>query len=275
MEQFKRLYNKKERANLVFNLLIYLIFFVYSFYIVITNPQEPFSWLIGVVAVIFVAFSLLKEFLGFSYKKAIHLLTVERNPEAGLTQIKVVEKYDLLKSFKAACLIYTVLVHLDRHDTDTLNTTLQSFETTQTKDLVLVKAYAHFKIQVFKKNKTQMKKAYASLHELKNLKHKGKPVFTPLFAWEDIEAEYEYLMNDYKKANSLLTNLNTSAMNPRELDQHNLLLAKVFIQLGKQKEALPLLQSIASTSKLNAYGQEAAQCITTLKEPHESSSIHR
>lgn len=275
MEQFKRLYNKKERANLVFNLLIYLIFFVYSFYIVITNPQESFSWLIGVIAVVFVAFSLLKEFLGFNYKKAIHLLTVERDPDAGLTQIKIVEKFDLLKSFKAACLIYNVLVRLDRHETDTLNTYLQSFETNRTKDLVLVKAYAQFKIQVFKKNKTQMKKAYASLHELRNMKHKGKPVFTPLFAWADIEAEYEYLINDYKKANSLLTSANTSAMNPRELDQHNLLIAKVFIQLGKNEEALHLLQSIASTSKLNAYGQEATHQITTLGEHHESTQSHR
>lgn len=271
MEQIKRYYSKKEQGTLFLNLLAYVIFFVYSLSLIISKPDEPFTWFIGLLAIVFLAFSLLMEFIGYHYKKAIYVLTIERDPKAGLAQISYVEKFDLLKSFKSACLIYRILASLDLHETDSLSQFLEQINTNQTKDLVLVKAYAQFKIQIFKQNKTQMKKAYASLIALKDLKNKGKRVFSALFSWDDIQAEYEYQINDFKKANSFLNSANTAAMNPRELDQHNLIRAKVLEQLGKPEEALDLYTGVALTSNLNAYGQEALEHRIVLEGIHENA----
>lgn len=271
MEQIKRYYSKKEQTNLFLNLLAYVIFFVYSLSLILSKPEEPFTWFIGLIAIVFLAFSLLMEYIGYHYKKAIYLLTIQRDPKAGLIQIATVEKFDLLKSFKSACLIYRVLASLDLHETDTLSAFLEQISTSQTKDLVLVKAYAQFKIQIFKQNKTQMKKAYTNLIALKDIKNKGKRIFSALFSWEDIQAEYEYLINDYKKAHSFLNSANTAAMNPRELDQHNLIKAKVLEQLGKPEEALDLYIGVALTSNLNAYGQEALEHRIVLEGIHENA----
>ncbi len=227
------------------------------------------------IALAFLSFSVLKEFLNFHFKKAIYLLTVKCDPKSGLNQITKVERYDLFKSFDSACLIFRILALLDQHDTENLSHLLDNIPSDQVKDLLLVKAYANFKITVFNKNKTQMKKAFTSLITLKDIKHKGKAIFSPLFSWEDIEAEYEYRMNDFKKASSLLNKANMAAMNPRELSQHALLQADVFVQLGKMKEAMGLFQEVVLMSSLNAYGEEAKSQIIALGGHYESPEISR
>ena len=179
------------------------------------------------------------------------------------------------KLLDSACLIFRVLALLDQHDTENLSILLDNIPTDQVKDLLLVKAYANFKITIFNKNKTQMKKAFASLITFKDIKHKGKAIFSPLFSWEDIEAEYEYRMNDFKKANSLLNKANMAAMNQRELAQHAFLQAEVFIQLGKLKEAMGLYQEVVLMSSLNAYGEEAKAAIANQGVVYESPKINR
>lgn len=275
MQQFKLYFTKKEQINMFFNFLVYIIFLFYSIYLFTSNLNDPFNWFMLAIAFAFLTFSVLKEILNFHFKKAIYLLTIKCDPIAGLNQIKKVERYDLFKSFDSACLIFRILALLDQHETDTLISVLENIPTDQTKDLVLVKAYAYFKISIFNKNKTQMKKAYASLITLKDIKHKGKAIFSPLFSWEDIEAEYEYRMNDTKKANSLLNKANMAAMNQRELAQHALLQADVFVQLGKLKEAMGLYQEVVLMSSLNAYGEEAKAQLNNLGENHESSKNNR
>lgn len=275
MQQIKLYFTKKEQVNMFFNFLVYIIFLSYSVYLFSTNLNDPFNWFMLAIAIAFLTFSVLKEFLNFHFKKAIYLLTVKCDPMAGLNQIKKVERYDLFKSFDSACLIFRVLALLDQHDTKNLSHLLENIPSDQVKDLLLVKAYANFKITVFNKNKTQMKKAFTSLITLKDIKHKGKAIFSPLFSWEDIEAEYEYRMNDFKKANSLLNKANMAAMNQRELSQHALLQADVFVQLGKLKEAIGLYQEVVLMSSLNAYGEEAKSQVVALGGQYESSKISR
>lgn len=275
MQQIKLYFTKKEQVNMFFNFLVYIIFLSYSVYLFSTNLNDPFNWFMLAIAIAFLTFSVLKEFLNFHFKKAIYLLTVKCDPMAGLNQIKKVERYDLFKSFDSACLIFRVLALLDQHDTENLSHLLENIPSDQVKDLLLVKAYANFKITVFNKNKTQMKKAFTSLITLKDIKHKGKAIFSPLFSWEDIEAEYEYRMNDFKKANSLLNKANMAAMNQRELSQHALLQADVFVQLGKLKEAIGLYQEVVLMSSLNAYGEEAKSQVVALGGQYESSKISR
>lgn len=275
MQQIKLYFTRKEQINMFFNFLVYIIFLGYSVYLFSTNLNDPFNWFMLAIAFAFLTFSVLKEFLNFHFKKAIYLLTVKCDPNAGLNQITRVERYDLFKSFDSACLIFRVLAFLDQHNSEDLSHLLENIPSDQVKDLLLVKAYANFKITIFNKNKTQMKKAFSSLITLKDIKHKGKAIFSPLFSWEDIEAEYEYRMNDFKKANSLLNKANMAAMNPRELAQHALLQADVFVQLGKLKEAIGLYQEVVLMSSLNAYGEEAELQINALGGHHESPEISR
>ena len=275
MQQIKLYFTKKEQVNMFFNFLVYIIFLGYSIYLFSSNLKDPFNWFMLAIAFAFLTFSILKEFLNFHFKKAIYLLTIKCDPKAGLNQITKVERYDLFKSFDSACLIFRVLALLDQHDAENLSQLLDNIPTDQVKDLLLVKAYANFKITIFNKNKTQMKKAFASLITFKDIKHKGKAIFSPLFSWEDIEAEYEYRMNDFKKANSLLNKANMAAMNQRELAQHAFLQAEVFVHLDKLKEALGLYQEVVLMSSLNAYGEEAKIAITKLGEVHESPKISR
>ncbi|GEM_PF-387693 len=275
MQQIKLYFTKKEQINMFFNFLVYVIFLGYSIYLFSTNLNDPFNWFMLAIALAFLSFSVLKEFLNFHFKKAIYLLTVKCDPKSGLNQITKVERYDLFKSFDSACLIFRILALLDQHDTENLSHLLDNIPSDQVKDLLLVKAYANFKITVFNKNKTQMKKAFTSLITLKDIKHKGKAIFSPLFSWEDIEAEYEYRMNDFKKASSLLNKANMAAMNPRELSQHALLQADVFVQLGKMKEAMGLFQEVVLMSSLNAYGEEAKSQIIALGGHYESPEISR
>lgn len=275
MRQIKLYFTKKEQVNMFFNFLVYIIFLGYSINLFSSNLKDPFNWFMLAIAIAFLTFSVLKEFLNFHFKKAIYLLTIKCDPKAGLNQITKVERYDLFKSFDSACLIFRVLALLDQHDTENLSKLLDNIPTDQVKDLLLVKAYANFKITIFNNNKTQMKKAFTSLITFKDIKHKGKAIFSPLFSWEDIEAEYEYRMNDFKKANSLLNKANMAAMNQRELAQHAFLQAEVFVHLDKLKEALGLYQEVVLMSSLNAYGEEAKIAITKLGEVHESPKISR
>lgn len=275
MKQFNLYFTKKERINMFMNFLVYTIFLIYSVYLFTSNLSDPFNIFMLVIALAFLSFSVLKEFINFHFKKAIYLLTVQCDPKAGLNQITKVERYDLFKSFDSACLIFRVLALLDQHDTENLSNLLENIPTDQVKDLLLVKAYANFKITIFNKNKTQMKKAFNSLITFKDIKNKGKAIFSPLFSWEDIEAEYEYRMNDFKKANSLLNKANMAAMNQRELAQHAFLQAEVFVQLDKLKEALGLYQEVVLMSSLNAYGEEAKSQLIALGGQYESPKISR
>lgn len=275
MQQFNLYYTRKERINMFFNSLVYLVFLIYTTNLLLSNIQDPFNWFMGLIAFAFLSFGILKEILNFQFKKAVYLLTIKCDPKSGLNQVQIVERFDLFKSFDSTCLTFRILVHLDLRDCETLEAFLKNLPSDQIKDIELVNAYALFKISVFKQNKTQMKKAFTNLNALKDIKQNNKAVFSPLFIWEDIEAEYEFRMNDFKKANSLLNKANLSVMNPRELAQHALLQANVFIQLGKTKEALGLYNEVVLLSPLNAYGIEAQELVNVLEEVPEISKINR
>ena len=70
MQQIKLYFTKKEQVNMFFNFLVYIIFLGYSIYLFSSNLNDPFNWFMLAIAIAFLTFSVLKEFLNFHFKKS-------------------------------------------------------------------------------------------------------------------------------------------------------------------------------------------------------------
>jgi hypothetical protein len=271
MKMFKIYYNKKERAQLVFNLIIYIIFV--GFTISLAFQQD--SWIetsaFIIMLVFFLTFSLLNDYLTYLYKVSIHQLTIKCDPSLAFTTVSKLKKLDLFKSYKLSVFMLTCLVYLDSLQmNEAINYVTQTNTQLKHKDKAFMSEYVLFRANAYLNETKQMKVHYEKLKELRNMTIKGRRV-SPLFSFEDVEGCYHLAMNEPKEAWLDLQRSNTNVMNPRELIDHYSLRIKCELKLDNLSQAKHYLNSFPVVNDKN-------NLIVTSRlevEEYEASTKHR
>lgn len=258
-------YSKRERAALILNTVVLILFIVFCISQILGKPDLGNILTVGFVLVFFSAVMVLKESLNFLFQKAIYQLTTECDPLAGFETMKTLRKYDLFKGYTTSFVAFSSLVYID---TDNAQALLDLFapgnKLTQTgKDMILIKNYSLFKAYVILNNKTQMKKAYADLIKLKVLTNKKRGV-SPLYAWFDIEGEFALLTNDVKEASSILNKADIRYLNPRERSHHYMLVAQVEQEKGNREEAKNYFSQVIEIANKMAVHEKAMRALEEL-----------
>ena len=75
MKALKRYYSKKELSTLIFNLVILLIFILFTVNLMMTQEKPGSTFALGFILVFFTSSMILKEILNFIFQKAIYQLT--------------------------------------------------------------------------------------------------------------------------------------------------------------------------------------------------------
>lgn len=246
MKLFKTYYNKKERAQLVFNLVIYIIFVVFTISLALQQSSWMETALFFILLIFFLSFSLLNDVLNFLYKVSIHELTIRCNPSQAIITINKLKKLDLFKSYSLSVFMLTCLYYLDTLQmNDAINYVLSQQSKQKHKDKAFMSEFVLFRANAFLNNSKQMKVHYEKLKELKNLTIKGRKV-SPLFSFEDIEGCYHLKTSDPKKAWLALQRSNITVMNPRELIDHYALRVQCELKLENPTQAQHFLDSFPS-----------------------------
>ena len=265
MNALLRYYTKRERAALILNTVILILFIGYAISLILAKPDLGNIVTVGFILVFFSAGMILKESLNFLFQKAIYQLTTECDPLAGFETMKTLRKYDLFKGYTTSFVAFSSLVYID---TDNAQALLDLFapgnKLTQTgKDMILIKNYSLFKAYVILNNKTQMKKAYADLIKLKVLTNKKRGV-SPLYAWFDIEGEFALLTNDVKEASSIFSKADIRYLNPRERAHHYMLVAQVEKEKGNREEAMSFYTQVTRIANKMALHDQAMRALEEL-----------
>lgn len=263
MKQIQLYYTKKEQVQLIINFIFYSIFFYFTTDLILSNDSLIGAVLLIFLIIIFLGITLLHEYLNFLYKSAIYYLTKEGNPIQGIKQISRVQKLDLLKSYSGSIYMFYNLAYLDMNEPlEALALIDQTDVSAMNKDATLIKYYTNFRANLLLDNRTKTKQAYKKLVEIKDLKIKGKK-FSPLFAWNDIHAEFEIMMNNSKKAIAQLSKSPVENMNNREKAHHHYLYGLAYKQLNEPKKAA---NHFALCVSLGGLAHEATLAKQYLKE---------
>ncbi len=274
MKALNRYYSRKERTNLIINIVILILFIWFTINMMLTKTDLGSLLTLGFILVFFTANMILKEVLNFIFQKAIYQLTAECDPLAGMDTMKLLRKYDIYKGYTTSFVAFSSLVYMDTENAQAL---LDLFapdnKLTQTgKDMILIKNYSLYKAYVLLNNRTQMKKAYPELIRLKVLTNKKKGV-SPLYAWFDIEAEYALLTNDIKEASGILAKADITYLNPRERAHHYMLVAQVEKEKGNSDEAKSYFSQVTKIANKMALQDKALLALEELN--HEKTQKTR
>jgi hypothetical protein len=271
MNILNKYYNKKERAQFYFNIIIYIIFIIFTFSLALQQETLIDASLFIMILIFFLGFSLLNDYLTYLYKVSIHQLTIQCDPDLTFTTVSKLKKLDLFKSYKLSVFMLTCLVYLDSLQmNEAINYVTQSNDQIKHKDKAFMSEYVLFRANAYLNESKQMKIHYEKLKELRNLTIKGRRV-SPLFSFEDVEACYHLKQNDPKKAWLALQRSNISAMNPRELIDHYSFRVRCELQLDNLSQAKHFLSSFPVVNVFN-------QLILTSKkevEEYEASTKRR
>jgi hypothetical protein len=274
MKAFVQSIPKKEKARMIFNWIILIIFVGYGVYVVFQQTEVWAQLGLAGLLLLFIAFYVLNEVLNLLYLQAIYQLTMLCDPALALTTMTKLKKLDLLHGYPLAHLAFQSLVAEDTGNADHLLALFADDAKlpTSSRDVILIRAYSIFRAYALKGNKTQTKKAYAELIKLKQQKVKGKG-FSPLYAWFDIEAEFALISGDVKEAASILSKANIRALNPREMAHHQYLLARVEAARDNPEAAMTACRAVIAGANGMLIKSQAE---TLLKElSHETTQKPR
>jgi hypothetical protein len=272
MNKFKIIYNKKEHWQFAFTMVIYLIFTGFTLNLAFSQASLLESLPFVAILIIFLGTSLWSEYLKFLFKLAIHTLTIQCDPHEAMITIDSLIKKDIFKSYQLSSFMLKCLAYLDMNKYDELISYLDKNEDKfNHKDKTLLTHYALFRSYADLDNKKQMKDEYSKLQELRNMSVKGKKV-SPLFSFEDIDAQYQLVMKQPKKAWLALQRSAVDYMNPREKMYHYVLRIMCELSLDNQKKALhyyEIMKAIPGGETLKK------QCYYYLEENHETRTSTR
>lgn len=238
MNSKKWLFLSKKKQRFL-SILIYLLFLFFMVKLIFEENQTSVKITYGIMLVVFGFFAFYYEFLKWLYDKATLTLIENCDPKQARYYIAQLDKYDFFSSYKTSIHIFNLLSLRDLGQQDDIINYLdiagkKCFSSSF--DLLLVYYYSLFDAYCTLKNPEKATEFYNHLMNLKG-KKMGLKRISPLFSWDEIEAQHQYLIGNNKNSKHSLQLVNLHSMNQREQVYYNLLCAKVEYALKNFKTA--------------------------------------
>lgn len=228
-----------EIVRLLINIIAFVIFLVFGIQQINANADLAGKTILAVLIFTFLFFAIWYELVRYVHRQAIFTLNFECDPDKARTIMEKCKKLDFFNGYRNPNVIFDLLYHTDKQDSEALINLITKYEKSLLKrslDMLLVYNYSMFTYNRLIGNKTQCRKHYQGMIELKDKKIKGKKI-SPLYNWEVLEAELQLVNQDYKKAYASLNNANISRMNVREQSYYYFYRLRCELQLNHLKKA--------------------------------------
>ncbi len=231
--------NYPEVSKMLLNILIYLIFLIYMINLIITSPQTGTKLLYSFILVVFLGFAIWYEVLKQLYRKALTLLLFDCDPDKSFSTFNQLIQMDLFKSYRMAQLVYLTLYYTDTYQMEKLKSLLDDHdkEFRSSLELLLVSNYNYYNYYRVTGNKTQMKRIYPKLVELRDVKIKKKKI-APYYNWDYVSGTYSMAVNDFKKARTYLEHVDLINSNKREKCHYYISMHELALRENRPEEMM-------------------------------------
>lgn len=249
----KRAAFPQEARNFIMG-IIYIIFAIYSIYIIMTAQKFSQKLLFGILFILIFSIALYAEYLRHLYQHAIQTIAYDAMPQKGKKEYDDLLKKDIFKAYNSSKVIYDTLYYADMLDASSLLKTLETHYKMfhQNIDNLLIwhynQLYAHFLL----KDTKIVQEEYTKIIRMKDAKVKGHKL-SPLYNWDFIDALYLFSRKDYKQSFNCFKKTNTQNMNNREKLHYYYQfsnLCKVMHNRSMEEECIKKIKQIGGTSKI-------------------------
>jgi hypothetical protein len=209
------------RISRTINIIIYTLFVYFTY----TFVKEAETLTSKIVIIVFTTVALVVviyyEYLMYINQNAIKALNYDCDPEKCKLYLDKLEQKDIFKGFKKNRIVFNTVYYLATYQPDeciaTINDNDKLFR--DGVDALLIRNASLFLSYVELNNKSQAKSIFPELLKLKSAKVKGKKIAI-LYSWEEMEALYCLMRNDFKNSCRAFETVNTKYMNNREKSQY-------------------------------------------------------
>ena len=242
-------FNLSAAATKILHAIIYLIFLVYSIYLIAGADNTGTRITYIVITVVMLSVVLFYEYLQYHYEQAIAALNYECDPEKSKALFDSMQKKDIVHAYRNQRVIYDVLYNLSKYQPDEVIRIIESNDKIFRGEIdqLLIRNASLFLAHIEANNKTAAKKAYPEVLKLKGTKIKGKKL-SALYSWEELEALNYYISNDFKKAIKSYEAVKTNYMNNRQLTQYYYYYALSLAGAGRNDEARKTMTKVIKIS---------------------------
>lgn len=251
--------NYPELSKMLLNIVIYLVFLIYMINLIITTPQAGTKFLYLFILVVFLGFAVWYEVLKQLYRKALTLLLFDCDPEKSFNTFNQLIKMDLFKSYRMAQLVYLTLYYTDTYQMEKLKQLLDEHdkEFRSSLELLLVADYNSYTYYRVTGNKTQMKRIYPKLIELRDVKIKKKSI-APYYNWDYVSGTYSLAVNDLKKARTYLEHVDLINSNKREKCHYYISMHELALRENRPDEMVKWRKLLLAEGNLMNYANYLA-----------------
>jgi len=232
--------------------IMYLLFVFIIFNFVLTLTSLFAQVIVSVFTLAILAMSIYYEYLRYLLEQAIKSLNYDCDPEACLDYLNLIKKKDYFKGMNSDTTLLKALYLLATYQNDEVLKLIEDNDKLfrGNVDQLLIRNATIFIANVQRNNKSQAKKTFQDVLKLKELQgKKRKNKMSQLYSWEELDALYLYISNDYKKAVKAYSHVNPQYMNNREKSQYYyyyLQALKKSNKLDKAKEIEIKLKGVAN-----------------------------
>ncbi len=199
------------------NYIFYALFLLFAISL-ITAEQSLIAqvlYSILVAAILYVV--LTKEHLDSLVQKAIYAMNFEMDYAKAKEIYDSVEKKDIFKSYRKQRILFDVLWHLGRFESQIALNLIEANKKyfSSNLDSIYIRNTSSFYAYIQLGNRTQANRMYPEITKLRSARLNGKKL-SALYNWEELEALHHFINKDYKKAKKSFTQVNTQNMNNKE-----------------------------------------------------------
>ncbi|MEG0576936.1 MAG: hypothetical protein RR500_03700 [Bacilli bacterium] len=253
-----RKFSFNEQARRFITYIVYIIFSLYTLYKLINEPSVAGKVSYLIILFLFLGIACWAEYLHILYQNMIEALTMKGNLIEAYCYYADLKRKDFLKSYRQPLLVFETLYYQDSNQPKKSIQVIENNEKVfkSSLDYLLIKYYTYFYSNYRLGNRSQVKKYYPKVMNLKGARGKGMKV-SPLYNWEFIEAIYLFSTKDYKNSLSKFKQINIKNMNPRECSQYYLEFAKIYLTLNDKENAKKMFLKTVENGKQLIYATEA------------------
>lgn len=254
----------------IVHIIIYIIFIIYSVNSAFKMDDIPSKIILLLIVSIVLFFAIYADYLEGLSNSAIKALNYDCDPDRALEILNKLEKKDFVNHYKKGSnILLKALISLAKFETDKVIQIIEGNDKIfrASLDMLYIRNTTLYFAYIYADNKTQAKRIYPEIIKLRGSKVKGKKL-SPVYSWEELEALYYLVNNDFKKAAKTYKTVNMTYMNNKEKAQVLYYKSICLVntdQIDEAKESLNECISIANKlpfselakKELNRWGYES------------------